>query len=348
MSRWFDVSGCRMVIGKGGMSEEDYRNHFVPKGAVYLTTVGYGTGALLGRGIKRVAAAHWLKELGLAQAIWVLEVERFGPFLVESDMAGNSLFERENAAIAPGLAQHYTGTKPATLRRFGETDDKKDGDAKDEEKKDAEPKDAAAGQKPDPGRPPIHRLNRLEYTNAIRDLLALDVDVSAMLPRDDLSYGFDNVTVREICKASNANVAAINYHFGDKAGLYRAVVNFAIQLMQETNEQSQRAGDGRSPEDQIRGFVRVFVQRVTGQGPTAWIHKLMAREMEKPTEALDQVMLQVVKPRLEYLCAVVSAIMGLPPTDPRVHRCVGSLQSQCLLAARPVLVAGKRLRLHLD
>ena len=41
--------------------------------------------------------------------------------------------------------------------------------------------------------------------------------------------GFENVTVREICKESNANVAAINYHFGDKAGLYRAVVTHAIQ-----------------------------------------------------------------------------------------------------------------------
>ena len=146
------------------------------------------------------------------------------------------------------------------------------------------------------------------------------IDAAAVLFAE---RGFDNVTVREICKASNANVAAINYHFGDKAGLYRAVVNFAIQLMQETNEQSQRAGDGRSPEDQIRGFVRVFVQRVTGQGPTAWIHKLMAREMEKPTEALDQVMLQVVKPRLEYLCAVVSAIMGLPRLVSAIRKRVG-------------------------
>ena len=39
---------------------------------------------------------------GLAQAVWVLDVENFGPFLVESDLAGNSLFERENAKIAPG------------------------------------------------------------------------------------------------------------------------------------------------------------------------------------------------------------------------------------------------------
>ena len=80
--------------------------------------------ALLGRGIKKVVDAHWLEELGLAQAIWVLDVERFGPFLVESDLKGNSLFERENAKISPGLEKLYRGTKPATLRRFGETDDK--------------------------------------------------------------------------------------------------------------------------------------------------------------------------------------------------------------------------------
>jgi len=159
------------------------------------------------------------------------------------------------------------------------------------------------------------------------------IDAGAMLFAE---RGFENVTVREICKASNANVAAVNYHFGDKAGLYRAVVTVAIQLMLETNELSQRAGEGLSPEDQIRSFVRVFVSRLTGSGPTAWIHKLMAREMEHPTDALEQVMLQVVKPRLEYLCGVVAAIMQLAPTDPRVKRCVGSLQSQCLMAARPM------------
>ena len=121
--------------------------------------------------------------------------------------------------------------------------------------------------------------------------------------------GFQNVTVREICTASNANVAAVNYHFGDKAGLYRAVVTFAIQIMLETNELSQRAGDGLSPEEQLRGFVRVFVSRLTGEGPNAWVHRLMAREMEHPTEVLDQVMQQVLKPRIEYLCGVIGAIM---------------------------------------
>jgi L(+)-tartrate dehydratase beta subunit len=121
---WFKLSGCNIIIGKGGMTAEVYRQSFVPNNAIYLTTVGYGTGALLGRGIRRVAGVYWLEELGLAQAVWVLDVDNFGPFLVESDLAGNSLFERENAKIAPGLERHYAGTRPATLRRYGETDDK--------------------------------------------------------------------------------------------------------------------------------------------------------------------------------------------------------------------------------
>jgi len=123
---WFKLSGCNIIIGKGGMTSEIYKRSFVPNNAIYLTTVGYGTGALLGRGIKRVLATHWTQELGLAQAIWVLQVENFGPFIADSDLVGNSLFERENAKIAPNIDRLYAGTKPAIMRRYGETDDKTD------------------------------------------------------------------------------------------------------------------------------------------------------------------------------------------------------------------------------
>src|ERR1700761_6994561 len=115
---WFKLSGCNIIIGKGGMTSEIYRRHFVPNQAIYLTTVGYGTGALLGRGIKHVAGVYWLEELGLAQAVWVLDVENFGPFLVESDLEGNSLFERENAKIDAGLDKLYEGMKFPSMRRL--------------------------------------------------------------------------------------------------------------------------------------------------------------------------------------------------------------------------------------
>ena len=53
--------------------------------------------------------------------------------------------------------------------------------------------DSAAAAKPNPGRPAVHRLNRAEYTNAIRDLLALEIDGESLLPADDSGFGFDNI-----------------------------------------------------------------------------------------------------------------------------------------------------------
>ena len=52
--------------------------------------------------------------------------------------------------------------------------------------------DAAATRRPQPGAPWLHRLNRTEYANAIRDLLAIEIDASALLPAEDPASGFDN------------------------------------------------------------------------------------------------------------------------------------------------------------
>jgi L(+)-tartrate dehydratase beta subunit len=121
MSRWFERSGAKVIVGKAGLTELAYREWFVPHGAVYLTTVGYGLGAAYGRAIKRVVDVHWLKELGIAQALWVLEVEQLGPFLVEGDREGRSLFALANREIDLRLAEVYRDLPPFAMGRFGET-----------------------------------------------------------------------------------------------------------------------------------------------------------------------------------------------------------------------------------
>ncbi len=121
MSRWFERSGARVVVGKAGLTELAYREWFVPHGAVYLTTVGYGMGAAYGRCIRQVREVHWLKELGIAQALWVLEVARLGPFLVEGDREGRSLFALANREINLRLEEVYRGLPPFAMGRFGET-----------------------------------------------------------------------------------------------------------------------------------------------------------------------------------------------------------------------------------
>lgn len=126
MKAWFQLSGAKIIIGKGGMTSKDYKELFVPAGAIYLTTVGYGTGALLGRGIKGVKQVEWFKELGNAQAMWVFEVEEFGPFIVDSDLQGNSLFEQQGKELHENLVYLYAGLKEPALKRYGETDDRRD------------------------------------------------------------------------------------------------------------------------------------------------------------------------------------------------------------------------------
>src|SRR2546425_27126 len=89
-------------------------------GAADLTTAGYGLGGAYGRCIKRVVDVPWL-ELGIAQALWVLEVEKLGPFLVEGDRQGRSLFALANREINVRLDEVYRGLPPFSMGRFGET-----------------------------------------------------------------------------------------------------------------------------------------------------------------------------------------------------------------------------------
>lgn len=126
MADWLDATGTRIVIGKGGMPRDDYKSILAPRGAVYLTTVGYGTGALLGRGVKSVRDVFWLDDLGIAQAMWMFEVEQFGPFIVDSDLEGNSLFADHGDQINAGIDALYDGLKKPALHRYGETDNRED------------------------------------------------------------------------------------------------------------------------------------------------------------------------------------------------------------------------------
>jgi fumarate hydratase subunit beta len=83
--------GTRLFIGKGGMSEESGKV-FEEFGCAYLAFTG-GAGALAARGIKEVKTVHW-EDLGMAEAVWQLLVEDFGPLVVAMDANGGSLYKK--------------------------------------------------------------------------------------------------------------------------------------------------------------------------------------------------------------------------------------------------------------
>jgi AcrR family transcriptional regulator len=142
--------------------------------------------------------------------------------------------------------------------------------------------------------------------------------------------GFRKVTVRDICQAARANVAAVNYHFGDKMGLYREVLQQAIDGMVQINAAARREGQGRRPEEQLRRFLTIFLSQLA-KPEFAIYQRLMQRELQDPTEVLDAVAQQGIKPRLEYLAEVVAEMIGADPDDERVRRCVGSVNAQALI-----------------
>lgn len=140
--------------------------------------------------------------------------------------------------------------------------------------------------------------------------------------------GFARVTVRDICRAARANVAAVNYHFRGKDGLYTAVMQSAIGTMQSTTEAARLAGEREDPEGQLRAYIRVFIERVAGSGRNTWIHQLIMREISEPTPALDMVVQQVLQPRMTYICGIISALVDSSPDDPCVVRSAMSVQTQ--------------------
>jgi AcrR family transcriptional regulator len=147
------------------------------------------------------------------------------------------------------------------------------------------------------------------------------------------SRGFKDVTVRDIARAARANVAAVNYHFGDKQGLYREVLQVAIDAIRETNEAGRRAADGHPPAEQLRRYLSVFLRRVLNPEYET-VHRLIQREIDHPTPAMDALVEQAARPRLEFLGAVVAELMECDPADPRVLRCVGSILAQTIIWVR--------------
>ena len=150
--------------------------------------------------------------------------------------------------------------------------------------------------------------------------------------------GFQNVTVRDICAAAAANVAAINYHFEGKAGLYMEVLRTAVGIMRGTTDLMVESGRGQPPDIQLERLLRVFLERVCA-GRDSWIHQLMMQEMREPTAGLDLVIAEVIGPRFAYLRSVVARLLDCHDDDPRVTPCAVSVQSQMMVAMKsPIAV----------
>jgi AcrR family transcriptional regulator len=140
--------------------------------------------------------------------------------------------------------------------------------------------------------------------------------------------GFRAATVRDICSRAGANVAAVNYYFGDKERLYAEVLRFAHECARERFPMTDDVA--QPPEKRLSNYIRFFMSRLLDSGRPAWEGKLMAREMVEPTAALDRIVQEGMKPQYKALTDIVRQLLGKAADDAAVRDVVFSVVGQCV------------------
>lgn len=141
--------------------------------------------------------------------------------------------------------------------------------------------------------------------------------------------GYEGAKIREICKLADANIAAVNYHFGDKLGLYTAVLKNALQSDADTR-MFDRLKDCKSPEEALRLYIRTFLRQAHGCDSASLHVRLMMQELARPSAALDRVVSDVIRPRYRHLREVIGSIVQLPADHDKVRLCAHSIIGQII------------------
>jgi TetR/AcrR family transcriptional regulator, regulator of cefoperazone and chloramphenicol sensitivity len=152
-------------------------------------------------------------------------------------------------------------------------------------------------------------------------------------------HGYEDATVRQICARAGANIALVNYHFGDKLELYTEVLRFASQ-----------AGPGEArfnlphgavePAAALRRIIGALVERAFETSDQANLRfRLILNEFVRPSGATARVVDVVMRPVYDRLREIVGAILGLSSNHQKTRLCVHSLLGQVahFAHARPVL-----------
>ncbi len=150
-------------------------------------------------------------------------------------------------------------------------------------------------------------------------------------------HGFHKATVREITDRAGVNVAAINYHFRDKAELYRAVLSECHCTAQAVGG-PLKLGDG-PPEERLRFYIDQFLNRLLHPDRPKWHGMLMAREMTEPSDALDIIVEEAIRPQAREMEKIINELTKGKVSKDRVWMIGFSVVSQCLfyLHDRPLI-----------
>jgi len=140
--------------------------------------------------------------------------------------------------------------------------------------------------------------------------------------------GFQAATVRDICAKAGANVAAVNYHFRDKMGLYVAVLQNSVCAASPADVRSLME-QAAAPEEALRLMITHMLHRMyRAGGRGGWHVRIMAHELARPTAALDRVVAEVIGPNYIAMRQILARILDTGPDDEITRLCAHSIVGQ--------------------
>jgi AcrR family transcriptional regulator len=144
--------------------------------------------------------------------------------------------------------------------------------------------------------------------------------------------GFHHTTVRQICQRAGANIAAVNYHFRDKTGLYTEVVR---QSMRAAKLDAVRAAFDQNlpPEQILRAVIKTRLESLRSLDLGDWHFRIFAHELAKPTPAMNVVVNEAIRPLYSRMCSLIGRMLVLPPDHEKTRLCAHSIIGQILFYA---------------
>ncbi len=142
-------------------------------------------------------------------------------------------------------------------------------------------------------------------------------------------HGFQSATVRDICTRAGANIAAVNYHFRDKAGLYLAVLRHSMTAGAGYPEPRDAAALAETPEEALRLMIAAMLLRMHNPDAGRACHlRIMVHEMAQPTEALPRVVEEIIGPNYAAMRQILSRLLNQPPDADITRLCAHSIIGQ--------------------
>jgi TetR/AcrR family transcriptional regulator, regulator of cefoperazone and chloramphenicol sensitivity len=150
--------------------------------------------------------------------------------------------------------------------------------------------------------------------------------------------GFHHTTVRQICQRAGANIAAVNYHFRDKTGLYTEVVRQSMRAAR-LDTVTAAFDQNASAEEILRAVIKARLESLRSLDLGDWHFRIFAHELAKPTPAMNVVVSEAIRPLYSRMCKLIGSMLGLSPEHERTRLCAHSIIGQILFYAfaRPVI-----------